>query len=238
MTAQPTVNPPDAKPVMTKAIVQRAIQLGITLLIIMASLFLSAGRLDWVMAWVYIGLYVGGIAINALLIDRELIAERSEIGQGTKNWDKPLASLSMLLFTPGALIVAGLDQRFGWSQLAPVVQFVALAGVVLGNVLISWAMVSNKFFATTVRIQKDRGHTVISTGPYRFVRHPGYLALSISGLATPLLLGSWWALLPSLLGICALTARTALEDRTLREELAGYQEYAKKVRYRLLPGIW
>jgi protein-S-isoprenylcysteine O-methyltransferase Ste14 len=181
---------------------------------------------------------VGGIAINAMLMDRELIAERSEIGEGTKGWDKPLSGLAMLLITPGALIVAGLDQRFRWSEIAPAVQFVALAGVVLGNVLISWAMVSNKFFATTVRIQKDREHTVISKGPYRFVRHPGYLAFSISGLATPLMLGSWWALIPSLLGVCTLAVRTALEDRTLQEELDGYKEYAQQVRYRLLPGIW
>ena len=238
MSAEPTAKQPNAKPATTKAVTKRAIQLGIVLLIFMLSLFLSAGRLDWVWAWVYIGLYVGMIAINALLIDRELIAERSEIGEGTKSWDRVLGGLAMLFVTPGALIVAGLDQRFRWSEMVPAVQFVALACVVLGNGLTSWAMVSNKFFSTTVRIQKDREHTVVSKGPYQFVRHPGYLAFGISGLATPLMLGSWWALIASLLGVCALAARTALEDRTLREELIGYQEYAQKVRYRLLPGIW
>jgi protein-S-isoprenylcysteine O-methyltransferase Ste14 len=238
MAANLTANQSNDRPVATRAIVKRMIQLGITLLIFMASLFLSAGRLDWAMAWVYIGLYVGMIALNATLIDRTLIAERSRIGEGTKEWDTVLASVAMLLVQPGSLIVAGLDERFGWSQPSLTVQLVALAFVVLGNSLVSWTMSSNKFFSTTVRIQKERGHAVVSSGPYRLVRHPGYLAFSISGLATPLMLGSLWGLIPSLLGVCAIIVRTVLEDRTLQDELDGYRDYARRVRYRLLLGVW
>jgi protein-S-isoprenylcysteine O-methyltransferase Ste14 len=218
--------------------VRRVIQLAIMLLIFAASLFLTSGRLDWVMAWAYLALYVGMIIATGMVMERDLIAERSRIGEGTKDWDRVLGSLSIFLVTPGALIVAGLDKRFDWSQLAPAVQIVAAVFVILGSALSVWAMASNKFFSGTVRIQKDRGHTVVSAGPYRFVRHPGYLAWCISAPAIPLMLGSLWGLIPALLGACALVIRTGLEDRTLREELLGYQDYVRRVRFRLLPGLW
>lgn len=198
------------------AIVRRVIQLAVMMVILAASLFLTSGRLDWAMAWVYLGLYVGGIAATGMVIERDLVAERSRAGEGTKDWDRVLGSLSIFLVTPGALIVAGLDKRFGWSQLAPGVQIVAIGFVILGSALSVWAMASNKFFSGTVRIQKDRGHVVVSDGPYGTVRHPGYLSWCISAPATPLMLGSLWGLIPALLGVCALVIRTSLEDRTLR----------------------
>jgi len=221
-----------------KAIVRRLIQIGSMLAIFAASLFLSAGRLDWGMAWAYLGVYVGAIVATGLAIERDLVAERSRIGKSTKDWDRLLGSLSILFVTPGALIVAGLDERFDWSRLPLAVQIVAVSFVILGSVLQVWAMASNKFFSSTVRIQKERGHAVVSGGPYGLVRHPGYLAWCISAFAVPLMLGSLWALIPGLLGVCALVIRTSLEDRTLREELPGYQDYARRVRYRLLPGLW
>ena len=221
-----------------EAIVRRVLQLAFMLVILAASLFLTSGRLDWLMAWVYLGLYVGMIVATALVIERDLIAERARIGEGTKDWDRVLGSLALFLVTPGALIVAGLDKRFGWSQLSPVVQFAATCFVILGSALTVWAMASNKFFSGTVRIQKDRGHTVVSAGPYGFVRHPGYLAWCISAPAIPLTLGSLWGLIPAMLGVWALVIRTALEDRALRGELPGYRDYARRVRYRLFPGIW
>ena len=183
-------------------------------------------------------MYVGMIVATGLVIDRDLIAERARVGEGTKDWDRVLGSLSIFLVTPGALIVAGLDERFGWSQIGLVVQLLAAGFVILGSALTVWAMASNRYFSGTVRIQTDRGHAVVSAGPYRLVRHPAYLAWCISAPAIPLMLGSLWGLIPSVLGICALLLRTHLEDRTLREELPGYQDYARRVRYRLLPGVW
>ena len=98
--------------------------------------------------------------------------------------------------------------------------------------------VSNRFFSTMVRIQADRGQTVATAGPYRYVRHPGYVGYSVSFFGMALALGSLWALVPAVLMACLLVVRTALEDRTLQDELAGYTDYARQVRYRLLPGIW
>ena len=229
--------PHDEKAVR-QAFTRRVMQLAFLLAVFAASLFLTSGRLDWIAAWAYLSLYVGMILATGLVIERDLIAERSQIGEGTKDWDRVLGSLSIFLVTPGALIVAGLDHRFGWSELPPAVQFIAAGFVILGSALSVWAMASNKFFSGTVRIQEDRGHNVVSAGPYGFVRHPGYLAWCISAPAIPLMLGSLWGLIPAFLGMCALVARTALEDRTLREELPGYRDYAGRVRYRLLPGLW
>lgn len=136
------------------------------------------------------------------------------------------------------LVVAGLDKRFGWGSLSPVWSPVGLILVVLGSVPSAWAISLNPHFEPTVRIQEERGHRVISTGPYQYVRHPGYLSVMITSAATPLLLGTPWAFLPVGAIIVVLVIRTALEDRVLRRELTGYREYAQRVRWRLFPGIW
>lgn len=226
---------------LTGAILKRLLQVVFFLLFQAAILFISSGRLDWVMAWAYIGVNVSAIAINVLIIlpkNPELIAERGQVKENIKVWDKVLVSLSMPVWV-GTLIMAGLDERFRWSpQLALPIQFVALVFVLLGYGLVSWAMASNKFFSTFVRIQKDRGHTVVTSGPYQYVRHPGYVGTITYSLATPLLLSSLWALIPVGLTICLIVVRTALEDGILLNELDGYQDYAQRVRYRLLPGIW
>lgn len=212
------------------------------LLLLMAILFIPAGRLDWVMAWVWIGTYLSSVLVGVSFLakaDEELIEERRQVKEGTKLWDRILTNLYSLVSIPIALIVAGLDQRFGWPPpIALAFQIVALVAVILAYGLIFWAMTSNTFFATYVRIQKDRGHVAVSSGPYRFVRHPGYVGMIVSALATPLVLGSLWALIPAGLGACIIVVRTVLEDRTLQDELVGYKEYAQRVRYRLLPGVW
>ena len=110
--------------------------------------------------------------------------------------------------------------------------------VAAGLALSGWAMIVNAYFSTVVRIQRERGHTVCRTGPYRFVRHPGYVGFMLQSLGIPLLLGSWWALLPGFAAIAVMIIRTAFEDRMLQAELPGYQEYVRDVHYRLLPGIW
>ncbi|NIN68361.1 MAG: hypothetical protein GTO63_27370 [Anaerolineae bacterium] len=137
------------------------------------------------------------------------------------------------------LLIAGLDLRWGWSPPLPLaLRLAGLVVVVLGSATASWAMLSNAYFSTGVRIQEERGHRVVSKGPYRYVRHPGYSGFSLSNLGLPLMLGSAWALIPGGLLSSAMIIRTVLEDRTLHEELEGYEAYARKVRYRLIPGIW
>jgi protein-S-isoprenylcysteine O-methyltransferase Ste14 len=136
-------------------------------------------------------------------------------------------------------IVAGLDQRHGWTGSFPLAaQIAALMVCVLGYALVVWATASNAFFSQIVRIQFERGHTVATGGPYHYVRHPAYVGAILYELAVPILLASWWALIVSGLNAILLILRTALEDRTLQAELTGYDEYARQVRYRLLPGIW
>jgi protein-S-isoprenylcysteine O-methyltransferase Ste14 len=222
-------------------VLKRLIQVILVILFQAAILFIAAGRLDWTMAWAYVGVYLAIMAINALVLLRknpELIAERAQTKENTKGWDK---ALSILIAIPmlGTLVVAGLDVRFGWSlPLALVIQLAALVCLALGYGLFSWAMASNQFFARVVRIQMDRAQTVASGGPYRYVRHPGYVGMIITMLATPLLLGSLWALAAAGLAACLFVVRTALEDATLQAELEGYRDYARQVRYRLLPGVW
>jgi protein-S-isoprenylcysteine O-methyltransferase Ste14 len=134
---------------------------------------------------------------------------------------------------------AGLDDRFHWSSHMSPLAFVAgVAVAMLGSALIVWAIRSNPFFSSVVRIQKDRGHTVVSDGPYRFIRHPGYAGMSAFTLATPLILGSYWAFAPAAVTTAVTLLRIALEDQTLHNELEGYTGYARRVRYKLLPGIW
>lgn len=223
---------------LQQAVRKRILQVLVMLLIYAAALFLSAGKLGWLWGWVYMGLYLALIAANALVMDRELVAERAEVREGTKSWDRLLGGLSLLLVQPVAFMVAGLDERFAWTEVALSLQLLAALLLVLANALVVWAMASNRFFAVTVRIQEERGHDVVTQGAYHLVRHPAYLAFLLMGLATPPLLDSWWATIPALLGSAGMVVRTALEDRTLRRELPGYEAYAQQVRYRLLPGVW
>ncbi len=216
---------------------------NITALVIMVGLlFASAGRLNWIWGWIMLGAYLVLVGCMAWLLGRkhpDLIAERSKLQKGTKKWDTGLAFLAATGIPIATLVVAGLDARFGWSHSLPTVARLAmLIPMALGQGFFIWAMVANKFFSATVRIQEDRNHSVATGGPYRYVRHPGYVGSIVWQLCIPLMLGSWWALIPAGLVVPVLGLRTALEDRTLQEELAGYKEYARQVRYRLLPGIW
>ena len=203
-----------------------------------ACLFGSAGRLDWPNAWVLLGLSLAaGLAFTAGR-DPELAAERRNVKAG-KNWDKVLVAITVLLGPMAVWITAGLDDRFHWSIGMPFVASAAgVAAALLAAALIAWAMRSNRFFSSVVRIQKDRGHTVVDGGPYRFIRHPGYAGVSVFTLVTPLILGSYWALAPAAVTVSVLVLRTMMEDLTLRNELDGYEDYARRVRYRLLPAIW
>jgi len=157
---------------------------------------------------------------------------------GTKKWDKvvvPLMTVGgpLLMFTG-----AGLDFRWHGLRFPIWVTIAGLLVALAGVAVTATAMYANRFFASTVRIQTDRGQVVVSDGPYGIVRHPGYVGMALSYLCMPVALGSVWALLPAVLTVLLLVFRTVLEDRTLQKELSGYSQYAESVPYRLLPGIW
>ncbi len=206
-----------------------------------AILFGFAGWIDWWAAWALIGVWIAwftAVDIVILRFNPSLMAERLLPPKGAKAWDKALVSI-LRLTELVRYILAGLDQRYGWTEGFPVaVQIIALIVCALACALFTWALASNTFFSQVVRIQSDRGHAVATAGPYRYVRHPGYVGLILFELAISALLASWWALLAG--GLCAMLIilRTALEDRTLQAELPGYADYARQVRYRLLPGVW
>jgi len=207
-------------------------------------LFIAAGRMDWLWGWVYVGIVVFFTLISRIAVIRtnpDLLAERAQFldREDVKGWDRLILFFLLLIGPLAVMIVAGLDERFGWSpQILLTPRLVALAIMVLGYIVSTWAMAVNRYYSAVVRIQKDRDQTVVSDGPYRFVRHPSYATGIVASLMIPILLGSLWALIPCGLVVLLTIIRTALEDRTLLEELDGYKEYAARVRYRLLPGIW
>lgn len=220
---------------------REALKLGPAFGIPIALLFGVSGRWDWIAGWVYLGILALGVAAAMLVIARfqpELLEERRTHWRDGKPWDRPL--LGTVALGPIVVqLVCGLDMRFGWSHgVTSVQQVTAAAAAVAGVALTAWAMAVNRFFSAVIRIQTDRGHTVVSVGPYRYVRHPGYTGMLLVTLGGPILLGTLWGLVPAATVAGALVLRAALEDRTLRSELAGYEEYATRVRYRLIPGVW
>lgn len=225
----------------TKLILRYAIRETMGIVSMGVALFWSAGRIDWWPAWASIAVMLAWITATAIVILRfnpNLLAERLGPRKGAKPWDMTIMSLLGLMQLV-RYIVAGLDQRYGWTGGLPLAaQIAALTVCALGYALVVWATASNTFFSQIVRIQSERGHAVAKGGPYHYVRHPAYLGAILYELAIPVLLASWWALIASGLGAILLILRTALEDHTLQAELAGYVDYARQVRYRLLPGIW
>jgi protein-S-isoprenylcysteine O-methyltransferase Ste14 len=231
----------NVKPTLNRAGINRLIQVFSSMVIMGIVLFLTAGRLDWIAAWVYLGLNLLIVATIGLYVARrnpDLINERGRIGQSAKSWDKVVMILyTLTMFV--LMVVAGLDAvRFRWTTMHVSVQAIGVIGLFLAMGITYWAMLSNPFLSTVVRIQDDRGHQVVTTGPYHWVRHPMYVGVILLWLSTALILGSWWALVPGLIIAIIFIVRTMLEDQTLQQELPGYREYAERVRYRLVPGIW
>jgi len=204
-----------------------------------AMLFGSAGEMAWPGAWLALGVYAALTLAAFRLFDPGLLQERSRIAPGFMLWDLILSSIMFVWAFPATLLVAGLDHRRHWSASLPLaVQVGAFGLFAIGLSFSFWAEVTNKFFAPFVRIQTERSHHVITGGPYAYVRHPGYAGFMLGHAALPFLLGSLWALVPTVIGFSLLVVRAALEDRTLHRELVGYREYAERVRWRLLPGVW
>ena len=210
-------------------------------LTLVALVFLPVGRIAWIPGWVFIAFLVAVFGLSALPLvhaNPMIYRARSRFQPGTRKWDLVLLAvlfLAMIAEIPIATLDAG---RMGWTA---VPQWVVLVGYVLltgGIAVTTWAQAVNPFFEPGVRIQKERAQQVITSGPYRFVRHPGYAAAIAMFVGMPLALASWWGLLPAALAIALLILRTGLEDRLLQAELSGYAEYVRRTRYRLVPGLW
>lgn len=227
----------DIDPTYRKLVIKGFIKLAVFL----ALIFVTAGRLDYWQGWIFSGVILIYAVLAAFLLadSPDLAMERVNPGPGTKWWDK-IFWVFFAIFSLATVFIPVLDTgRFNWTQPLPGwVYSLAYLAYLLSCAISVWSMRENRFFSSVVRIQKDRGHVVVSSGPYRFVRHPGYVGGILLYLALPLLFGSLAGLLPAAASIAVLIIRTALEDITLQKELQGYQEYAKKVKYRLLPGIW
>ena len=211
-------------------------------LILVGMLFGIVGRWNWWNGWAMLAVYLLaslGSIVFILPVNPQMLAERSRPKAGVKKWDV-IVMTAMGICLLAAYAVACLDVRFAWAPALPLAtQIAGVAVAVLGyDLLVTWSMIANAYFTAIVRIQSERGHTVATRGPYRFVRHPGYVGTILFYLATPFLFGSRWAMIPAGLAVAVMVIRTALEDRTLQAELPGYKEYAGRVRYRLLPGIW
>ena len=204
-------------------------------------LFLAAGTVNWIAGWAIVIVMAGWVIATAIVVIPrypELLAERVGPKKGAKKWDIALAGplgIAMMIMW----IVAGLDLRYGWSSgISLLAQIVAMFIVIAGYALVVWATGVNAFFSAVVRIQGERGHTVINGGPYWYVRHPAYVGMILVVLGAPIMLGAWWALIPGVISAVLVIVRTVLEDKTLQAELPGYVEYTRQTRYRLLPGVW
>ena len=209
-------------------------------------LFLCGWDAGWWQAWVFSLLFVAAGIGGRMWAERlhpGLLAERERAGFGSaadvKPWDKVLAPFMAVSLSFPVVIVAGLDHRFGWSPVFPTwLNIIGLILIMLGYAFAVWALKENRFFSSMVRIQTDRGHVVCDSGPYRIVRHPGYAGNIVALPGIVLALDSVWTLIPAAVALIISAIRTALEDRTLQEELPGYGDYARRVRYRWIPGIY
>lgn len=204
---------------------------------------LVSWRWRWWEAWAYAGVQLGGFAISRAIVATkhpDLLLQRARATQldDAQPWDKKLVS-AMMLLSLLSLAVAGFEARDRVAPVYPIeAKLVALALLVAATAFGSWALVENQFFEGLVRLQKERGHRVVSTGPYAIVRHPGYTGGVLANSVVPLLLDGVWAWLPMAISVALLVRRTWLEDQWLQRELDGYREYTTRTRYRLLPGVW
>ena len=223
---------------MNKDIIRRLIQVFSVLILQGTVLFIAAGTFSWKWAWAVLLLGLLLLIINLILLPAELVEERGRKKENVKKWDRLLTSIisfpTILMY-----VFSGLDHRFDWTGYIPsIINIAGLVFIFLGSMLFTWSMVSNKFFSTLVRLQIDRQHTVATEGPYKYIRHPGYLGYMVFTLATPIALGAFWGLIFSFIICILLIVRTVLEDATLKKELPGYAEYAENVRYKLIPFLW
>jgi protein-S-isoprenylcysteine O-methyltransferase Ste14 len=222
------------------AVLQSLVALAITLVVMGLLAFVPAGTVDWPRGWWFCAAFLVATLIAVVVLWRlnpEIFAARSRVQPGTKSGDYIFLALVLGGFF-FILPVAAFDFRFGWSAMPDWVVWLGYVLFVLSYAGQVWPQAVNRHFEPGVRIQEDRGQTVIDTGPYAVVRHPGYISGSLLALSIPLMLGSWWALLPALVVVLGLVPRTLFEERMLIAELPGYREYTQRVKYRWVPGVW
>ncbi len=209
-------------------------------LLLAGCIFGAAGTLSWPMAWAVLAIYAISKAAALIFVNPELIKERTNLGHDVDYREMVFATCGYLCLYPGTFVVAGLDAvRFGPAiPISQPIQITMLFVFALGYGFSFWAVLSNPFFTTNVRIQDDRDHLVITSGPYALIRHPGYAGVLFAHIALPFVLGSIWAFVPAIVGTIFFILRTSREDQLLQEGLAGYREYQTRVRWRLLPGVW
>jgi protein-S-isoprenylcysteine O-methyltransferase Ste14 len=223
-----------------RAVTNSLVSLVVSLGIMGVLAFAPAGTLNWPLGWMFMAVFIAATLVALLILWRlnpEIFAARSRIQPGTKSGDY----IFLVMIFAGfflTLPIAGLDFRFGWSSMPQWVVALGYALFLLAYAGQVWPQSVNRHFEPGVRIQEDRGQTVIDTGPYAIIRHPGYTSGSLLALSMPLCLGSWWALLPALLILAGLIPRTLFEEATLRAELPGYTEYTQRVKWRWVPGVW
>ena len=216
-------------------------RVAVTLIILAVLLFVPAGRITWTRGWLFLlvfTLLMFGAIVYFRRVNPQMFAIRSRVHPETKRWDKFVVGLLFLAMFAIPLVAGVDDGRFHWSSMSWLLVGLGYLLLITGWIGVAWAETANPFFEPGVRIQKERGHHVIDTGPYAIVRHPGYVAASVMFAGFALSLGSWWALIPAGVGSLVLVLRTVWEDRTLHVELAGYATYATRVRFRLIPGVW
>ncbi len=210
-------------------------------IVFMALVFIAAGTLDWPELWFFLGFYV--TTVTALIIwlkknDPGLLKERMSVGKNVKSWDKKIIRVYTVLLLI-MFLIAPLDAvRFRWSHVPFFLKGIAYLIILVSWAIGFWAFRENSYLSQFVRIQTDRDHQVCTTGPYEFIRHPMYLAVILTVLCLPLVLGSLWAFAPAGVIAALFVLRTSLEDKTLRDELPGYAEYAEKVTWKLVPKVW
>lgn len=218
------------------------VRLVVMVAVLGGALFGLAGTFAWPAAWGYIivvTVVVGVYGLVVLPMHPELVEERRHPPADAKRWDRPFVFAVSVLGPASLIVLCGFDRRYRWSPETPAwLQAAGLGIGLVGGMFTNWAVAANRFFSALVRIQRDRGHCVVETGPYRFVRHPGYAGSLVYMLGCAAALGSRVAVAATAALSLVLVVRTALEDRTLHAELEGYAAYAKRVRYRLLPGVW
>lgn len=207
-----------------------------------ALLFGGAGTLAWSEGWLYIVVQVSSSMIVVLWLrshNPELLQDRMNLFKRiVKPWDKAIVILLIVASGP-FFVLPGIDAvRYRWSDIAPLLKIIGFMGLLASSGLIFWVMKSNPYASAAVEVQRERGHTTVTTGPYRFVRHPMYAGAILWFVSTPLALGSFTTFIPGIVLTILIVVRTYLEDGTLHQELEGYTTYAKRVKSRLIPGVW